>query len=120
MNEDELNIVNTITSSLDSIDSHVINIDEKLDEIIVIQSPEKEEKKDEQKDEKTIEEKTTKSGEQEEQITEEITISDVYTEIQTTNTLLERQNNILEFGIFSLGIMIGILVLALFWQRVVR
>lgn len=110
MNEEEVNIINDITGSLESLDSHVINIDEKLDEIIVIQSPGEEEKKDEQKEEKITEEKTTKSGQQTEQITEEITISDLYDEVHQVNQNLTLTNQILSGNILFLGVIVGVIL----------
>ena len=111
-------VLNEIESDLTDINEHVANIDEYL----VINNKEAEEnKEDEQKAEEIIEEKNTKAGESEnEEQGEEISIENVYTEIVQTNQHLENQTQLLTVGIFSQGIIIGVLLLTLLWNRFIK
>lgn len=135
MNEDELNeqdainaiqeIVNigeengeqllSISQQLNDINNHITNIDEF---VITLQE---EKKKNEQETKEITKEKTeteTKNGTTETE--ETITNTEIYNEIVQVNDNLEIQNSLLTVGIFSQGIIIGVLLLTLFWKRVIR
>lgn len=136
MNEDELNeqdainaiqeIVNigeengeqllSISQQLNDINNHITNIDE-----YIITKQEQEDKKDEQDTEKITKESTEKNTKADTEESEEtITTEQIYTEIQLVNDNLEAQINLLSVGIFAQGIIIGVLLLTIFWKRVFR
>ena len=102
-------------NSLNSIDSNVSDINSNIEEYLILKEPDKIEKIENEKKEET------KSETREvEENTSEFTIDDVYSEITQTNSILTEQNNILTVGLFSQGILIGVLVLTLFWNRFMK
>ena len=110
---------NEINDNLSNIESNTIDINENVEELLVISNPDYEEKEEkEEEKEEAKKEISIKSDQQEEE--EEISISDIYTEIQETNSLLNYQNNLITVGVFSQGIIIGVLILTLFWNRFIR
>ena len=114
---EQLREIKKVQTSLDSLNEHVSSLD---DYLVIQKKKEEEQKKEEQKDEEKEETETkndVRSGEEE---TEEITLSEVYTEIQTVNEHLEYQNNLLTISIFSSGIIIGVLLITLFWNRFIK
>lgn len=107
---------NTITSSLDSIDSNVQDINDNIEEYLVISKPEKqeEEKQEEEKEEKKEETKgdTKSTFQTSEEYLEEIL------EIQQNDSItLSNIENLLIVNVFSIGILIGVMLLTLFWNR---
>ena len=104
-----------IENDLDDINEHIASIDE----YIIIAN--KEVSEDEQKSEEDIkqeEQKNETSGRREVQT--EITIEDVHSEVVQINTTLKETNDLLTVGIFAQGIIIGVLVFTLFWNRFMR
>ena len=109
-------ILKNIDENIGDIKSDIIDINEYL----TIQNSEivKEEKKEDEKKEEKTEENITKSGDQENQQEEQsITLEDISIQLDNTNHLLDTQNNLLIVNIFSSGIIVGVLLLTLFWTR---
>lgn len=105
-------ILNEIESDLTDINEHIINIDEYL----VINNKE-EEKKDEQEAEKVDEKENQKSGEGEQEEIQAVTLDDIYNEVAEVNDNLENTNNLLTVGVWTQGIVIGVLLLTIFWRK---
>lgn len=110
-------ILKNIDENIGDIKSDLIDINDYL----TIQNSEivKEDKnEDEKKEDDKKEENITKSGEQENQQEEQsITLEDISIQLDNTNHLLDTQNNLLIVNIFSSGIIAGVLLLTLFWNR---
>lgn len=116
-------LLNAIESDLIDLNDHITTIEE----FIVITNPDSEEKKEEEKKEneqeskKVNEEKETKgdTGTEEEQ-EEAITLEDVHTEIKQVNDNLTTTNNLLISDVFSNGVIAGVILFTLFWNRVMK
>lgn len=116
-------LLNAIESDLIDLNDHITTIEE----FIVINNPDSEEKKeeekkeDEQEDKKANEEKETKgdTGAEEEQ-EENITLEDVHEEIKQVNDNLSTTNNLLISDVFSNGVIAGVILFTLFWNRVMK
>lgn len=115
---EQLKEIKKVQTSLDSLNEHVSSLD---DYLVIQKKKEEEQKKEEEKKDEEKEESETKSdlrtGEEE---TEEVTLSELYSEVQTVNQHLEYQNNLLTISIFSSGIIIGVLLITLFWNRFIK
>lgn len=105
-----------IESSLEDINNHIADIDE----YIVITNKEAE-KKDEQKAEKAEkqDEQKAEKGDTETR-EEEVTISDIHSEIKAVNDNLTGTNTLLTTALFAQGIIIGVLVMILFWEKFLK
>ena len=71
-------------------------------------------KKEEDKKEQTRE--VEQPAEQE----SSVTLETISAQIETTNSLIQDSNNLAIVNIFSQGILIGVILLALFWKRLVK
>lgn len=107
-------ILNEIESDLTDIDEHITNIDEYL----VINNKE-EEQKNEQESEKIDGKENQKSGEgeQEQEEVQAVTLDDIYNEVAEVNDNIENTNSLLTVGVWSQGIIIGVLLLTIFWRK---
>lgn len=77
------------------------------------------EKTDEQETKETSEETETKdrAGENTEENTEEITITEVHAEVVKVNENLQLTNSILTGNIVFLGVLAGIIIFKIMWDR---
>lgn len=109
-----------INEQLNSIDSNVSNINDNLETLLVIKEPV--ENKDEQKTETSIAEKKsteTKSGETGEttEETEAVTLTDIYDSVEKVNENITLTNQILTGNILFLGVIVGVLLFKIMWDR---
>ena len=105
-----------IESSLEDINNHIADIDE----YIVITNKEAE-KKDEQEAEKADKQDEQKAEKDDtETREEEVTISEIHSEIKAVNDNLTGTNTLLTTALFAQGIIIGVLVMILFWEKFLK
>ena len=106
-----------IESSLEDINNHIADIDE----YIVITNKEAE-KKDEQEAEKADkqDEQKAEKGDNETRAEEEVTLSDIHSEIKAVNDNLTGTNTLLTTALFAQGIIIGVLVMIVFWEKFLK
>ena len=106
-----------IETSLDSMNEHISS----LDDYLVIQKKKEEEEKKKIEEKKEEEQKAeSKSGEQTEEKTEEKTLDDIYEELSVIDSDIKESNTLQTVGIFSQGIIIGVLLLTIFWVKFFR
>lgn len=107
-------ILNEIESDLTDLNQHITNIDEYLvinnNEQRKEQTTKKENEETEQKEEEQITENQSEES-------EEITLTNIYSEIQTVNENLTLTNNILSGNIIFLGIIVGVVLGKILWDR---
>lgn len=109
------NNIMKLSDTITDLDLHITS----LDQYLVIDKIEKEKKENEQNTKEVIEENTKKDGEADNTSTTETNISleDVYQEMLITNQHLETQNTLLTVSNFTLGIIVGAILISMFWQR---
>jgi Fe2+ transport system protein B len=126
MDEEQLNIAsnnikNISDTSIDSnnqlyqINNTLIEIDNNLYSINELLN-----KNYEQETEKNITEKKEerKSSDQEtSESVSEITIETIHEDLQANKEILQNQQNLLTVNVFAIGILIGVIVLSMFWDR---
>lgn len=108
---DSNNQLYQINNTLIEIDNKLYTINELLNE------------KNEQTTEKTSEEKkeARKGTDQEEADTEsEITLETIHEDLQANNQILQNQQNLLTVNVFAIGILIGVVLLSMFWDRYLK
>lgn len=107
-------LLNEIESDLTDLNQHITNIDEYLvinnNEQRKEQTTKKENEENEQKEEEQITENQSEES-------EEITLTNIYSEIQTVNENLTLTNNILSGNIIFLGIIVGVVLGKILWDR---
>lgn len=116
---DNKKALSEIKESIDSIESHITNIDEiiSLNQENGIDEQETE-KVDKQEKEETGEQKESKSeSKSESEEAEEIDLSDIHTEIQQVNENLTLTNQILTGTILFLGVIVGVMLFKIVWDR---
>lgn len=111
-------ILKNIDENIGDIKSDVIDIRDNIEETEI--ANEKEEKKEEEKKEEKQEISEIKSGEAEAEEESSVTLETLSAQIDDTNSLLQDNNNLQTIGIFTQGIIIGVLLLTLFWSRFVK
>lgn len=112
-------IINNIDENIGDIKSNVEDINDFLKESEFKEDEQKTEKTDGEKKEEDKKEQT-REIEQPAEEESSVTLETISAQIETTNSLIQDSNNLATVNIFSQGILIGVILLALFWKRLVK